>query len=340
MELLHDSPDRTHREAAETPPLRFRAATVDQALSEARAELGTDVEVVDANRIRRGGVGGFFATDLGVELAIRPVAKHAPLLPQGGFDPESRSQDHLDDRIDDDFESRLARLDRAIYGESEPCGIDRLLDRATGADGFERGTAGTEPISFAEHLDRQLADPDTAPNPLPRRGPRAGTGPAATTPAVGSVRAGVDMKPLARNPRTEPTRERPAPAVRDAGADDHRQTDETREMAMPVVGARVDVLTERAVIADPATSRQPIPQRSVPERSGPRPTGMEPGTNELGHHADLAAGAVGRLIGELSRIAPTTGSRVNQLSRLTVSLTAADGSSVEFSAELNGSHDG
>lgn len=339
MELLHDSPDRTRQPAAETPPLRFRAATVEQALSEARAELGTDVEIVDANRIRRGGVGGFFATDLGIELSIRPVAAHAPPLPQAGFDPESREQDHLDDRIDDDFESRLARLDRAIYGESEPCGIDRLLDRATGADGFERRTASTEPISFAEHLDRQLADPETA--PLPRREPRAGVGGRpATTPSVGPIRAGANMMTIARNPNTDPTRERSAPPVRDARESDRRHIDDTGAMAVPAAGAHGDVLTERAATTEPAVSLQPIPQRSSAARSRPQAAGVEREAPDFGHHADLAAGAVGRLIGELSRIAPTTGSRVNQLSRLTVSLTAADGSSVEFSAELNGSHDG
>jgi hypothetical protein len=77
-----------------------------------------------------------------------------------------------------------------------------------------------------------------------------------------------------------------------------------------------------------------------PPRSDPRATHAQRDAHDLSHHADLAAGAVGRLIGELSRISPTTGSRVHQLSRLTVSLTAADGSSVEFSAELNGAHHG
>jgi hypothetical protein len=50
---------------------RFRAATVDEALAQVRASLGEDAEIVEANRIRRGGIGGFFATELGVEVVAR-----------------------------------------------------------------------------------------------------------------------------------------------------------------------------------------------------------------------------------------------------------------------------
>ena len=49
-------------------PHRFRAATVEEALRQVRASLGEDAEIVEANRIRRGGIGGFFATELGVEV--------------------------------------------------------------------------------------------------------------------------------------------------------------------------------------------------------------------------------------------------------------------------------
>ena len=46
----------------------FRAATLDDAVAAARSELGPEVELIEAHRVRRGGLGGFFATDLGVEI--------------------------------------------------------------------------------------------------------------------------------------------------------------------------------------------------------------------------------------------------------------------------------
>ena len=48
--------------------MRFRAGTVDEAIADATAEIGREVEVIEASRIRRGGLGGFFAHDLGVEI--------------------------------------------------------------------------------------------------------------------------------------------------------------------------------------------------------------------------------------------------------------------------------
>ncbi len=55
----------------------FRAATLDDAVAAARAELGPDVELLEANRVRRGGLGGFFATDLGVEIVAAPQSPAA-----------------------------------------------------------------------------------------------------------------------------------------------------------------------------------------------------------------------------------------------------------------------
>ncbi|MGD9705996.1 MAG: hypothetical protein AB7Q42_16170 [Acidimicrobiia bacterium] len=51
-------------------PVRFQGATLEEAVATARAALGPRARVVEANRIRRGGIGGFFATDLGVEVAV------------------------------------------------------------------------------------------------------------------------------------------------------------------------------------------------------------------------------------------------------------------------------
>lgn len=68
----HPTDRRPERIVRATPAEhRFRAATVDEALAQVRASLGEDAEIVEANRIRRGGIGGFFATELGVEVVAR-----------------------------------------------------------------------------------------------------------------------------------------------------------------------------------------------------------------------------------------------------------------------------
>lgn len=58
------------------PLRRFEAATLEEALDEARREVGPTATLVEANRVRRGGVGGFFAKEC-VEVAVE-VADDAP----------------------------------------------------------------------------------------------------------------------------------------------------------------------------------------------------------------------------------------------------------------------
>ena len=50
--------------------VKFRGATYDAAVEAAVLALGPRVKVVAADRIRRGGIGGFFATELGVEVSV------------------------------------------------------------------------------------------------------------------------------------------------------------------------------------------------------------------------------------------------------------------------------
>jgi len=52
--------------------MKFRAPTLEEAVAIAEEALGGRVKVLEANRIRRGGFGGFFATDLGVEVSVLP----------------------------------------------------------------------------------------------------------------------------------------------------------------------------------------------------------------------------------------------------------------------------
>lgn len=87
--------DRTDDDPSGTTAQRFRAPTVEEALQRARELLGDDAEIIEANRIRRGGIGGFFATELGVEvLAQSPTQRTfdapAPIGPRRGDEYEIR----------------------------------------------------------------------------------------------------------------------------------------------------------------------------------------------------------------------------------------------------------
>jgi hypothetical protein len=54
----------------ETETLRFRGPTIEAALDAAQSSLGGKVQLLGANRLRRGGIGGFFASDMGVEVSV------------------------------------------------------------------------------------------------------------------------------------------------------------------------------------------------------------------------------------------------------------------------------
>lgn len=75
--------DRTDNDPSGTTAQRFRAPTVEEALQRARELLGDDAEIIEANRIRRGGIGGFFATELGVEVLAQSPGSRAQDTPAG-----------------------------------------------------------------------------------------------------------------------------------------------------------------------------------------------------------------------------------------------------------------
>lgn len=54
----------------EQETLSFRAPSLEEAVALAEQSLGPNIRVVAANTIRRGGIGGFFAADLGVEVSV------------------------------------------------------------------------------------------------------------------------------------------------------------------------------------------------------------------------------------------------------------------------------
>lgn len=62
-----------HEEALADEPIVVRGSSIEEAARTAQELIGRQVRVVKADRIRRGGIAGFFATDLGVEVTVVPV---------------------------------------------------------------------------------------------------------------------------------------------------------------------------------------------------------------------------------------------------------------------------
>jgi hypothetical protein len=66
-------------------PQRFEGASIEAVLAEVRSALGPDADIVEANKIRSGGIGGFFAREAYEVLAL-PAPPGGVELP-GGIDP-------------------------------------------------------------------------------------------------------------------------------------------------------------------------------------------------------------------------------------------------------------
>ena len=135
MTNLHEASDvsATLRES-DLSIRRFRGSSYDEALAAAQAELGENIRVIGADKIRRGGLGGFFATDLGVEVAVAPAAGDA------GASPRHRDNDVSPPPSvsDADWAELMRRVEaddqRARGPVARRVGVDRLLEDAERAD--------------------------------------------------------------------------------------------------------------------------------------------------------------------------------------------------------------
>lgn len=117
-----DASTSGHDLDATTERRKFRASTLDEAVAEARAELGAEVELVEAHRVRRGGLGGFFATDLGVEIT---AMRRRP--------------------------ADVAGAAGGATGGRVVTGLDRLIEQAGAVDGTDSMAAPAAP-SFESQL--------------------------------------------------------------------------------------------------------------------------------------------------------------------------------------------
>lgn len=360
MNSTHDSPDLD----VSTSPggLRFRAATIDAALADARRELG-EIEIVEANRIRRGGVGGFFATDLGIEIVVRPVDERSrseqapepddeyvdtsamptrPPFYDRTREPEA-SPTETAKRRSTAASPRTAASVEAGADTSITTELERLLTAATDAERVERDRGSFAQV-LATHEQRIATDAEPArmhrgtatdtqlemaPNAVRPTTARPITTPSLTArPMTARAEA---VPPAGASMAAVPRSEARAEAQIESRADDHGEP-----LDVPRAALRRDVGDEQHSMPPAA---QPAPETAPPNgaveparRSRRTPTQRDPWRRSI----DVAAGAVGRLVEQLSDVAPVEGSRMKALSRLSVSVTMPDGAVVEFSAELDG----
>ena len=141
MTNLHEAPDVSATlSETDLSIRRFRGASYQEALTAAQAELGDNFRVIGADRIRRGGLGGFFATDLGVEVAVAPVVSESCTTANSPpWGPDDSSSDLADQAVSDlDWDELMRRVEaddqRNNRRANRRVGVDQLLDDAERSD--------------------------------------------------------------------------------------------------------------------------------------------------------------------------------------------------------------
>lgn len=205
--------------------LKFRGPSYDEAVQAAEDALGTRPRVLAAHRIQRGGIGGFFATDLGVEVEVEV--------------PGEDVDETLDRLVESDGGSDTADDDRAAWirelARAAGLDLDAFVDAPSGADS-DAGEAPTGPIAdteavgsveprpsrfgYSEYLSEldlggvadETAPDDSGADPAP-----VGSAPSELEPAAGQLELGLDVAATEPAP-ARPTRPSRRPATAVAGA--------------------------------------------------------------------------------------------------------------------------
>lgn len=198
--------DPTTRAAADDPApadvVRFRAATFDEAVALAAAEYGDQVDVVEANRVRRGGIGGFFATELGVEIAVRPPAPTGPQT-----EPQIATAEASTGVID----RLLAQAEATERAAAPSAAFADVLARELGPTSPKPAADGDTIADWSHEVFRRLAIPEPARGPEPPAPESPAPGPSAggsTEAAVGSTGTRATTEPPA--PTKQPAAKKPA----------------------------------------------------------------------------------------------------------------------------------
>jgi len=213
----------------------FRASTLDEAVAEARSELGAEVELIEAHRVRRGGLGGFFATDLGVEIIAAPRRAAAPV----DADDQDRG-----DAIVTGLDRLIRHADASDRASAVIAPPDMPVEQLTSPDAHpfaEQLTAVEDEAAALEWpaptddsgVDERFAPADDWPHP-------AGS---ASAPLVGPSEfidqpLTTDAGPV--RPQTlEATHDRAATVLFDDCASDHVQVDDDLSASTPATGVEL-----------------------------------------------------------------------------------------------------
>lgn len=254
------------------------AETVEDALAEISAEFGEDAEIMRAQKVHRGGVGGFFAKEM-VQLTARRrqdvAPKLRPLPESNGIADvlERMAQDA--DAEDSDFRTVLQR---EMTNESAPTNAAEFL-AAVGWDESQDTVAeevAPDPI-VADESDPfvpPFADTEALPEPV-AVGPvlRAAPEPSEVAPAAESEAEGITGDEI---PADDDTPDAPAETVAgpvvplhdpDSGLDEAAATKAVEDVdPVPVPAATVaPTALEQIVVEDPAVDAVVIDESAPAE---------------------------------------------------------------------------
>jgi hypothetical protein len=204
---------------------RFDGRDLDAALARARAKVGAGARVVSAERIRSGGLGGFFArerVEIEVELADEawppPSSEDAPMPPDDEPTPPGAAASLLDlvdivsdaDRfepaafVQPDRVDVLSELAQARSTSRTGRGRHAIKDSVPPPPPPRRPTVSTESASFAEVLQRIAGEADlSAETDLPAEADRFGEADRAggrSPAAAGSTDAGTATSSVGGRP--------------------------------------------------------------------------------------------------------------------------------------------
>jgi len=149
------------------PTQRFDGATIEEALAAVRASLGADARIAGAEKVRSGGLGGFFAKErVEVWVEVGEPTSTAAAAPEPASKPAPASLLDLADSVSDEEEEASA----------ETTTFASVLKRiASDADAAVTAQTAIEPPDFqpmqpAVHI-APVAPPASAPAPAPTPAP-------------------------------------------------------------------------------------------------------------------------------------------------------------------------
>ena len=121
-------------------PLLFEGRDLEEVLAEAQLVFGPDVEIVQANRVRKGGVFGFFAREWFEVWAHGPATLANPALAL--LDRDSSVEDV------DTFQSMVSN---ALAAQTSGDGLDSAMERFFGDDAGRESAASNTAVPIAEN---------------------------------------------------------------------------------------------------------------------------------------------------------------------------------------------